>query len=94
MSHVRARASEYANHAQRYQNINVFCKVSFTISKKGQLYIIEILFQTPFIYCYAHMHIFQDELAGRASRMRRSKFSGHLCISVLRNAVDVKQELH
>jgi hypothetical protein len=40
------------------------------------------------------MHIFQDELTGRALRMRRSKFSGHLRISVLRNAVDVKQELH
>jgi hypothetical protein len=55
---------------------------------------IEVVFRTTFIYCYAHMHVFQDELTGRAPRMRRSKFSGYLCISLLRNAVDVKQELH
>ena len=64
----------YAHHAQRYHNINEFCELSSTISKKGQLCIIEILFQTTFMYCYAHMHIFQDELTGRASRMRDRSF--------------------
>jgi hypothetical protein len=94
MSHVRARASEHAYHAQRYHNINEFCGLFSTISKKRPIVYHRDPIPDYILYCHAHIHVFQDKLTGRALRTRRLKFSGHLCISVLRNAVDVKQELH